>query len=226
MRCEHVHELISQLLDRSLDPETRGNVLEHLAACRDCQDRFTAYERVQANLRAMNSVPVPARLAAQLQITASKERVRRASRRNLGQMVRHWTGSMRLNMDNLMRPLALPFAGGVLSAVVLFSSLMPTFAFQRDYRNDVPISLFTDPALEEIGHSHLSAGDTVLHLTIDERGRVTDVISSAGKLTPEMENDLLFYRFAPATAFGQPTWGRVTVTFRRSATGSHIVVRG
>jgi hypothetical protein len=144
----------------------------------------------------------------------------------VGDVLRYWRDSARLTLDNLMRPLALPFAGGVLSAFVLFSSLMPTFAFQRDYRNDVPIALFTDPALEEIGHSHLSVDDTVLHMTIDERGRVSDVVSPQGKLTPEMENDLLFYRFAPATAFGQPTWGRVTVTFRRSASGSHIVVRG
>jgi len=226
MRCEDVHELISRLLDRGLEAETRGNILEHLADCRACLDRFSAYERMRASLRAMNSVPVPAHLSAQLQIAASKERQRRLSRRGVGDLVRHWAGCVRLTMDNLMRPLALPFAGGVLSAVVLFSSLMPTFAFQRDYRNDVPIALFTDPALEEIGHSHLSAGDTVLYLTIDERGRVTDVVSPQGKLTPEMENDLLFYRFAPATAFGQPTWGRVTVTFRRSESGSHIVVRG
>lgn len=226
MRCEHVLELISQLLDRRLDAATRGDVLDHLAACRQCQERFTAYERMRANLRAMGSVPVPARLAAQLQITASKERQRHLSRRNLAQTLRHWGGYVRLSMDNLMRPLALPFAGGLLSAVVLFSSLMPTFAIQRDYRNDVPIALFTDPALEELGHSHWTNADTVLRLTIDERGRVTDVVSSEGKLTPEMENDLLLWKFTPATAFGYPTWGRVTVTFRRSGSGNHIVVRG
>jgi len=226
MRCEHVHELISELLDRRLDAETRGDVLGHLAGCRQCQERFSAFERVRAELRAMNAVPVPARLSAELQIAASKDRQRRLARRGFADLARHWAGYARLSIDNLMRPLAVPFAGGVLSALVLFSSLMPSFAIQRNYRNDVPISLFTDPALEEVGHSHWNSDDTVLHLTIDERGRVTDVISSQGKLTPEMENDLLFYKFAPATAFGQPTWGRVTVTFRRSAGGSHIVVRG
>jgi len=61
---------------------------------------------------------------------------------------------------------------------------------------------------------------------IDERGRVMDSSIPQGKLSPEMVNDLLFYRFAPATAFGVPTWGRVTVTFRRVADGNRIVVRG
>jgi len=226
MSCEHVHELISGLLDRRLDAETRGVVLGHLADCRPCQDRFAAYERVRANLRTMNSVPVPTRLTAQLQIAASKERVRRLSRMGGWGWVRHWTDYARLAMDNLMRPVAVPLAGGVFSALLLFSSLMPTLAFHKDFSNDVPISLFTDPALEEIGHSHPTADDTVLHLTIDERGRVSDVVSSQGKLTPEMENDLLFYRFAPATAFGYPTWGKATVTFRRLTSGSHIIVRG
>jgi hypothetical protein len=226
MSCEHVHELISGLLDRRLDAETRGVVLGHLAECRPCQDRFTAYQRMSASLRALNEIPVPPRLAAQLQIAASKDRSRRVARRTAGGWVGQWLSWARLGMDNMMRPLALPFAGGVFSALVLFSSLMPTLAFHKDFRNDVPISLFTDPALEEIGHSHVSTDDTVLHLTIDDRGRVSDVVSSQGKLTPEMENDLLFYRFAPATAFGQPTWGKATVTFRRLSTGSHIVVRG
>jgi hypothetical protein len=226
MSCEHVHELMSGLLDRRLDAETRGVVLEHMAECRLCQDRFTAYQRLRDSLRAMNSIPVPPRLAAQLQIAASKERARRILRQTAGGWFGQWWRWARLAMDNMMRPLALPFAGGVFSALVLFSSLMPTLAFHKDFSNDVPIALFTDPSLEEIGHSHLSQDDTVLHLTIDERGRVSDVVSSGGKLTPEMENDLLFYRFTPATAFGYPIWGKATVTFRRVAGGSHIVVRG
>jgi hypothetical protein len=226
MSCEYVHEQMSPLLDRRLDPETRGEVLGHLADCRACQDRFNAFQRVRANLREMSTVPVPARLSAQLQIAASKDRVKRLSRLTFGKRMAHWTSYVRLATDNLMRPLALPFAGGVFSALVLFSSLMPTLAFQKDIRNDVPIALFTDPSLEEIGHSHLSTDDTVLHLTIDDRGRVSDVVTSGAKLTPEMESDLLFYVFRPATAFGQPTWGKATVTFRRTNNGSHIVVRG
>jgi hypothetical protein len=157
---------------------------------------------------------------------ASKERVRQMSRRSLGSWVRYWAASGRLMVDNLMRPVALPFAGGVFSAVLLFGTLVPTLAVQRSIGADVPIALFTDPTLEDVGHGHNSDVETVIELTVDERGRVSDYSIPQGKLSPEMENDLLFYRFAPATAFGQPTWGRVTVTFRRTNGGSFIVVRG
>jgi hypothetical protein len=38
----------------------------------------------------------------------------------------------------------------------------------------------------------------------------------------QIGNMILFTSFSPATAFGQPTAGRVWVSFRRS----HIVVKG
>jgi len=151
MSCDQVGALISELLDRRIAVDQRGDVLQHLAECRTCRGRFEAFERVRAGFSSMRSVPVPARLSAQLRIAASKERLRVVSRGSFAQWMQHWGESARLTIDNLMRPLAVPFAGGVLSAFVLFSSLVPSLAFQRDYRNDVPIMLFTDPALEEVG---------------------------------------------------------------------------
>jgi putative zinc finger protein len=226
MSCDKVQQLIPQLFGRKLAGEARENVLQHLADCRRCSARAESLDGVRAMLREMRAIPVPARLTAQLRIAASKERVRQLSRRSLGEWLRCWADSGRLTVDNLMRPLALPFAGGVFSAFLLFSALVPTLVVQRSIGADVPISLFTDPTLEDIGHGHNSDVETIMELTVDERGRVTDYSIPQGKLSPEMENDLLFFRFAPATAFGQPTWGRVTITFRRTNGGSFIVVRG
>lgn len=225
MSCEHVDGLISGLLDNRLSPAEREDVLRHLEGCRACRQQAETYSAVRSSLRAMASVPVPPRLAAQLRINASKHRARLLSGGRFPEWLSSVASGMRLSVDNLMRPLAVPFAGGVFSALLLFSSLVPTLAFQRDHRNDVPIMLFTEPALEEIGQSHLNDEDTVVEVLVDERGRVSDYATPTGKLTKEMERDLLFYRFTPATAFGYPTWGRVTVTFRRSG-GGHIVVRG
>jgi len=226
MICREVQELISPLLDHELEGRERSDVLKHLGECRACAARFASLTEVRAALHRMQDVPVPARLATQLQVAASKDRVRRLVRRTVWGWIANWAAYARLSLDNLMRPLAVPFAGGVFSAVVLFGTLVPTLAFQRTTGLDVPISLFTDPTLEDIGHSHITTDDTVLELTVDERGRVVNCSMPSGKLTPEMENDLLFYKFAPATAFGYPTWGRVTVTIRRTGGGSQIVVRG
>jgi hypothetical protein len=183
--------------------------------------------RAQEGLRRLSGVPVPPALAARLQVAASYERARLLTRRNIGIWTRHMAGRCRLMIDNLMRPVALPFAGGLLSALVLFSMLVPTLVFERSVRNDVPITfLFTGASLEEITPFALSEHETVLELTIDERGRVTDYSVRRGVLTPDMVNVLLFSRFTPATAFGQPTWGKFKVTFRRTQNTSDIVVRG
>jgi len=226
MSCVNVQQLISQLLDRRLTGESLKQVSDHLAHCRNCGERAEAMVETRAALRRMRNTPVPARLTTQLRIIASRERLRAASHRSFGNRLRHWAEYAYLTIDNMMRPLALPFAGGVLSALLLFSTLVPTFAIQRNFVNDVPIALFTDPTLEDVGRYHDSGDETVLELTVDERGRVTRFTVPKGKVTPEMVNDLLFFRFAPATAFGYPTWGKVTVTFRRNSGGSDIVVRG
>jgi hypothetical protein len=183
-------------------------------------------DETRATLRRMRNVPVPSRLTTELRIAASRERLRAATRRTVGGRLRHWMAYARLTIDNMMRPVALPFAGGVLSALVLFATLVPTFAVQRNIVNDVPIALFTDPSLEDIGHYPDADDETVLELTVDERGRVTGFTVPKGKITPEMASDLLFFRFAPATAFGYPTWGKVTITFRRGSGGTDMEVRG
>jgi hypothetical protein len=120
--------------------------------------------------------------------------------------------------------MALPFAGGVLSALVMFAILVPSLAFPHNFRNDVPLwSIYTDPALEEM--NPVEAGDeTVVEVTIDERGRVQGYVVTQGQMTPEIMNKLvLFSRFSPATSFGRPTWGKVPLLFRRS---HQISVRG
>jgi hypothetical protein len=227
MSCENVHEQIPQLLNRRLAGEQRNHMLAHLAECQDCSARVEDQDEVRALLRSMGQERAPSRLTAQLRVLASHERERLLGRQSIGERLRRLAGTIRLWTDNLMRPMALPFAGGTLSAIVLFGALLPTLAFQHDYTYDVPIALFTDPALEDVGQSHLNNdGETVLELTVDERGRFSEAAVSKGKLSPGMMNDLLFYRFTPATSFGQPTWGKVTVTFRRIMGGTHIVVRG
>jgi len=226
MSCDNVQQLIPRLLGRRLAGEPRDRLFQHLKECPGCNASLEARDEVRAALREMQYVAVPPDLNARLRVTASKERARRLARRTLGSRLRGWADSGRLLVDNMMRPLALPFAGGVFSAIVLFGALVPTLVVQRSIGADVPIALFTDPTLEDVGHAHDSCVETIMELTVDERGRVSDYSVSQGKMSPEMENDLLFFRFAPATAFGQPTWGRVTITFRRNSGGSHIVVRG
>ena len=94
--------------------------------------------RVARAILSQPLAPVPQRLQTQLLVLASRERARWNSTRTLPLALRTWARDARLTIDNLMRPLALPFAGGLLSALVLFSMLVPTFGFRPSVRNDVP----------------------------------------------------------------------------------------
>ena len=129
-------------------------------------------------------------------------------------------------IDNLMKPLALPFAGGLASALFLFGVLVPTLGFHHNFRNDVPIALYTDASLEETAPFGINDAETIVELTIDQRGRITGYSIPHGQDSPQLEaniaNMMFFSTFTPATWFGQPTSGKVLISFRRS----HIIVRG
>jgi hypothetical protein len=223
MSCDDMHEMVSSLLDRRVSAGEKESVLAHLESCRHCGAEFESMRELRGALRQLDKPELPASLLEGLRMLAMNERLRRLSHVGLSARAHRWAGRVQLVFENLMRPMALPFAGGVLSALVMFAMLVPSLAFPHNFRNDVPLwRLYTDPALEEM--NPVDAGDEiVVEVTIDERGRVQGYVVTRGQMTPEIENNLvLFSRFAPATVFGQPTWGRVLVSFRRS----QISVRG
>jgi hypothetical protein len=167
---------------------------------------------------------VPSALTLRLRVAASKVR----------------TGTLRrdrfqLTWKNLMRPLALPLAGGICSAVVLFSALVPTFtstyAMDKTPSSlwDVPTMLATQPMVKCTAPVAFDETEAVVDLTIDEQGRIanyTIVSTGPGHGTEQgrrnIENKLLFLGFWPATAFGKPIAGKVRVSFG----SSHVEVRG
>jgi hypothetical protein len=228
MSCQTVQEFFSEYLDNSLPAEERDQMTRHLARCRDCASRSEEVRRVSAMVRGIPAASPPARLTMRLRVLASHERARRLARVSVSTRFRHWAGRVRLFTDNLMRPVALPFAGGLASAMFLFSMLVPTLSFQLSYHNDVPVRAFyTEPGLIEAAPFIFTYDDAVVELTINEKGLVTDVTVPAGKLDRHAESNLianlaLFSSYRPATLFGQPTSGKLRFTIRRS----RVDVRG
>ena len=78
----------------------------------------------------------------------------------------------------------------------------------------------------EVAPPGISNDETVVELYVDAKGQATDYSVQRGQVSPAMQADLstlMFYsRFTPATWFGQPTNGKVLVSFRRI----NYVVRG
>ena len=226
-------------LDRKLAEEERGNVSTHLESCPACTARLQSMQSLRAALRLMGQAPVPAALATQLRVLASHERLRHASGSAFATRLRYWGERLDLLFQNMMRPMAVPLAGGLLSALLLFGMLVPKLVFHHDFSDDLQLSLASDPEghlveslpgegspiwlwkggsvrLEPVGDAVESGSDsTVLELTIDEYGRVASYSVNRGQLTPEMESLILFSRFTPASFFGKNTWGKVRVSFSR-----------
>ena len=225
MSCLVVRNSLSEYLDQRLAGEERIRVAQHLARCRECATHLDELSENRDRLQELPVAPVPARLETELLVLASRERARWNSMKTLPLAWQTLAINLKLTVDNLMRPLALPFAGGLASALVLFTMLVPTFGFWPRVHNDVPIRLYTVATVVEVA-PFINDDETVVELYIDNKGQATDYSVQRGQVSPELQADLarMMYlsRFTPATWFGQPTNGKVLVSFRRV----HYVVHG
>jgi len=230
MTCNGIDRKISGDLDGRLSATERKQLRLHLAECRDCQVYAQQVEQLRGQMRQVAPHAVPRGLATRLRVMASKE----ASSRRSGES-RSLAASVarRINawMGEMMRPFAIPFAGGLVSAVFLFSMLVPTMTVLRgDAASDVPTVLLTGASIKD----SLPLGDPrdglVVDLVVDESGRMVSyslpadqhLLMDNAEIRRAVENKLLVTRFEPATFFGKPTSARLRISFRRS----QIDVRG
>ncbi len=224
MSCRTVQNSVSALLDGCLSDQERRSVLYHLRRCPDCELRLARMAQLREALKRLPAARPPAYLDTALRAMASRERLRRMDRRG---PVDRFLDSVHLWADNLMRPLALPFAGGLASALLLFSMLMPGIAASQRYggANDVPVALFTEPAVKwQMPFAYADDQDEafVVEVITDPQGRMVDYtpitpgrqIAKDPALRRAIENSLLFTEFRPATQFGRPTYGRMYLSFR------------
>jgi hypothetical protein len=191
----------------------------------------------EALTQAMRSLPrrtVPEDLRANLRVLASREQ-RRAAGTGIGFLDR-----ARLFSKNLMRPLALPFAGGVFSTIVLFSLLGPTSSVHASNGFDIPIppsrrslapSLTSDPTvLKTAPMLAYGSDDVIVDVTVDGQGHMIDYVIVSGNATMDealrrsIGALLLLTEFHPATTLGRPHAG--TVRLSLSAFHSSIDVKG
>jgi len=226
MSCQTVQNSLSEFLDHRVAGDERTRVALHLAGCRECALQLRELSELRNGLRSLPRAAVPDRLQMQLQVLASHERARWDATKTLPRALHTWAVNIRLAVDNLMRPLALPFAGGLASAVLLFSLLVPTLGFRPSVLNDVPTRLYTAATLVDVAPLGINNDETVVALYVDAKGQATDYSVQRGNVSPQMQADLskmmFSSRFTPATWFGQPTNGKVLVSFRRI----NYVVRG
>jgi hypothetical protein len=228
MSCENAQERISLLLDARLPAAERENMLTHTNTCRECGTVLAALQGQRTILRKMAQTPVPHGLSARLSVMASHERERQLARVNVHERLRRLTSKIDLAFENLMRPVALPLAGGLLSTLLVFGLMMPSLSFSHqtggdDFSTLPQGSIVTNPydqgADDDARDFPIFASPdqpnsdyvNIVNLTIDESGRVADWSVVRGQITDEMKIIIVLGRFVPATTFGVRTSGTIQV---------------
>lgn len=229
MKCQAVDRQVSAYLDGLLSAGERSRIEAHLEGCGPCAHQAQQLAQLRTRLRALPAHTPPPQLATSLQVLASRERARSAARASLAAVVRNWFEHASLVTGNLMRPLALPFAGGLVSAVVLFTMLVPQFPARTVVSDDVPTMLTTEATVKSALSFGLGDDDLVVDVLVDESGRLLDYWAPAGQhwasdpqLRRSIEKTLVCTQFTAGTMFGAPTTGRLRITLRRS----HVEVKG
>lgn len=171
---------------------------------------------------------------------AFEERQRRKAQRELAQLTyiqRFWEATRKLHdrlhltFENVMRPLAVPAAGGIFAAVTLFGMwVVPTYPVQAEssQRGDVPTPLTTTAKVRPFSALGTIDGDVLLDVTVDDLGRVVDYVIVTAGYTQDaatrrnLENLLIGAKFIPATTFGRPMRSKM----RLWLSSSRIDVKG
>jgi hypothetical protein len=187
-------------------------------------------DHLDATLRTMPVRVPPSELTIRLRVLASREAQRRRARYSWSAVWRTARENLRLFINNLMRPLAIPTAGGFVSALIMFAIL--TFGILAPglanpplvaRANDIPTVLYTEPTVKNflpIGFE--GDGDLVIEITVDENGKMVDysipnVDEHTRGMHSSIQNQILFTQFTPATKLGQRMGGKVKITFLRSS---------
>jgi Putative zinc-finger len=228
MECGSAKQRLSAYLDDAVSAEERRLLKRHVSACRECALESEHYAQLRENLRSLPQPVPPPDLTTRLRVVASKARMESFGGASPW---RRWRDRVELSLHNLMRPLALPAAGGLCSAVFLFSTFVPLFksANPMNASGDVPTMLATQPMLKYMAPvAFANNGDAVVDLQLDDQGQIFDftIVSAPGEqsetLRRSIKNSLLFIEVWPATTFGHGVAGTMRISFR----SSRIDVRG
>lgn len=233
MDCQQVKLMLSSFQDGCMVDSERRSIAAHLARCGECSLHLGQLEMVRQTLRAAPRRPMPAHLVFSLRSLASREAARRRYYAGFHGAIRGFAERAALLANNMMRPLALPAAGGIASAVFLFCMVMTNFqGIVRQHAHDVPLpdNIVSEPSVRHIPFTMAEDSEFTVDVLIDEQGRVIDYSFpdgfgslSTAPLRRYLESTLLLTEFSPGTSFGRPVSGWVKVKF----TGrSEIDVKG
>ena len=231
MTCGAVRTRLPGCMDGAISERENTQVRAHLESCAACRRDLESYRRMAVQLAHLERVAPPADLAVRIRVRAARAAC------DPGWVRRTWNRSA-LVFKNILEPLAVPATGGILTAVMVFVTIVQSMLGGMPFgviHNDLPTTLIQPARLERLapfpvpgigGDNQLSDSDNlVLEATLNAQGQVVAYRILAGPGTVEVRKQidqvLLFSRFRPMLDFGRPmSGGRVVLSF------SEIRVRG
>lgn len=224
LNCKSVRSSLWDYMAGALDENLHLAIRAHLEDCRECDLHRAEVRSVRSGLKHLPQVGVSPILATRLRVIASRERSRSLLRRDLAARFEELRSRVKLTFDNMLRPLALPAAGGLLASFLCFGAIVDTLHVHPEWSDDIPVGLFTQVTVDDLSPFSVGGKDVLVQLTIDQNGMVSDFEVPQGTATPdeiqEIGNLVLYSSFNPATAFGQRVTGKILVNIH------HINIRG
>lgn len=232
MNCHESRRYLPGYLDGGISAEKHVALRKHLESCEECRQELDRYQVLATRLANVAPVAAPDGLALQIRLDA----ITSPSRWSCFQ--RAWTRSVLIS-QNVLKPLAVPATGGVLTALGVFvlfvGSMLAGVPLGRRVPNDQPLNLVQPAQLESLGPLAASgivdaagrAGSNglLLEATLNAQGQVVfyKILSGPNTAAVQRQIDqvLLFSRFRPEFSFGRPMdGGHVVLSF------SEVHVRG
>ena len=221
MKCSDARPLLPLFIDTALTGKQMQAIAAHMEDCAECRLEVRGLTTSQQLLSSLARPQAPRELALKLRTAVNQEIARRRRPRFEGVCTR-----LRDMCEAFMVPATAAFVTTVLLFGLLLQVLVPV---PLKGANDVPTKLYTPPVLTSspfaltMGHGVSNSGNSksiVVEADIDAKGRVQDyrILSApedVREMLLELKNLLIFTVFTPATSFGQPTNGRVILSFSK-----------
>lgn len=231
MTCREVGRHLAGYLDGAMSAQRHARVHEHLTGCSSCRESLESYSRLARLLADAAPVAPPSDLATRIRVQASRVQLQQATPHKL------WV-RVSVFFDNILRPLAVPATGGLLTAAFAFVFLVQSLivGIPMGYiPNDLPTQLVQPARLESLApfpvpglissSSYSNSGVLMVEATLNAEGQVAGYTILSGPsdaaIRHAIDQVLIFSRFQPEMTFGRPTaGGRVVLSF------SEVRVRG
>lgn len=224
MNCRETRRYLPGYLDGAIRASEHARLREHLHACDGCREELERYRLLAGSLARLDPAAPPANLSVRIRARLSEQRAANERKGN-------FFARVRLYMENILEPLALPATGGILTAVLVFAlvaqDLLGGIPFGA-VPHDLPTNLFQAARVESVApfpvegisaaNGRADGSVLMISATLDSRGAVVgyEIISGPDNAAVRRQLDqvLLFSHFRPQMDFGRPmSGGQVMLVF-------------